>query len=664
MGFFPSPPERALWAAGDDFRAGDVSAAAAALDPWVTRSAQVAREDLALRFLAQDYGGVLALAYTVPTVAEDDEARLWVARSDADLGLWNDCLVRLATLDRPDRPWALCLRAEALDGLSDPSAPAAYAAALSATAGTRLEAMCSVLAAENAVARGDDASAEALYERAEDADPAYTQVDMRLAELYLCEGRWQDARLRLERAHRVDPDAAEPTQDLDALLHDQPLQRSAQESDQDARLSRFARRPNPRVEPLAPLKGEPIVRIGLVSGADAFTLRVGGEMADEAGDLTLSAGSAWVACAGPGGTWTLAPLDPNPAPARVLSSPMRLVPLDPASTFGLFGVEHGSGYFFAGNGDRYYRGLLEIDDLPSGLLVVNELGLESYLCSVVPSEVPAEWSPAALRAQAIVARTYSWGTLGRYGRKGYDLCPTVNCAVYSGAGVEDPATTAAVTSTTGIVLEDGKRGLSSAHFMDNSGGHTLAAGDVWPGPDRDSVAVFDGPDNARATQRLFPLSASGLLHFIDDLDGDVQGWSADEGRSLWRWTLLLSPEELASGVDRRSPVGLPCAVQGLERSDGGYLKRVRIVGESGNFMVSGDRIRTALRGLKSDLFYVETRFDAQGRAVALLFHGGGWGHGVGMSQSGAQAMAKAGLDDHAILRHYFPEDRTRRRYTW
>jgi len=663
MGFLPSPAQRAVWAAGDEFRAGDVSAAAAALDPWVTRSAQAAREDLALRFLSQDYGGVQALAFSVPAAAQDDESRLWVARSDAALCLWRDCLVRLASLEHPGRPWALCLRAEALGGLSDPSAPEAYAAALSATAGTRLEAMCSVLAAEDAVARGDDALAEALYKRAESADPAYTQVDMRLAELYLCQGRWQDARLRLERAHRVDPGAAEPVQDLDALLQDQPWQRVAQASDQDGRLSRFALRPNPRVEPLVPLENEPVVRIGLLSRADAFTLRMGGAMVDEAGDLTLPAGSAWIACAGPGGTWTLAPLDPNPAPARVLASPMRLQPQDPGSTFGLFGVEHGTGYFFAGSGDRYYRGLLEIDDSPEGLLVVNELDLEAYLCSVVPSEVPADWSPAALRAQAVVARTYAWGTLGRYGSKGYDLCPTVNCAVYSGAGVEDARTTAAVTSTAGVVLEDGKRGLASAHFMDNSGGHTLAAGDVWPGPDPDSVAVFDGPDNAGATRKLFPLSPAGLLHYIDDLDGDVQGWSADEGRSLWRWTLILSPDELASGVDRRSPVGMPCTVLGLERSDGGYLKRVRVVGASGDYTVSGDSIRSALKGLKSDLFYVEARFDAQGRTVALLFHGGGWGHGVGLSQSGAQAMAKAGLDEQAILRHYFPDDSARRRYT-
>jgi stage II sporulation protein D len=666
MGFFPSPEQRALWAASDAFRSGDSAAAEAALDPWVARSGLAAREDLALRFLSQDYAGVLALAAAQPAAAGDDEARLWVARSDAALARWNDCLARLAPLTAagsPARPWALCLRAEALSALADPSAQAAFSDALSATAGTRLEAMCAEEAAEEAAGRGDSVDEETLYLRAEHADQAYTQVDLRLAELYLCQERWSEARFRLERAHRVDPLAAGPAQDLDALLQERPQERTNQQSDLDGQLKLFNLLSNPVVQPLPQQAGEPSVRVGLLSGADAVRFRVGGAMVDAAQGLSLPAESSWVACEGPGATWTLAPLDPNPAPARVLSGPLRLRPLDPASTFGLFNVEHGSGFFFAGNENRYYRGLLEISERPEGLLIVDELGMESYLSSVVPSEVPASWSAAALRAQAITARTFAWGELGQFKEEGYDLCPSVACAAYSGVGAENARTSDAVKATAGLVLESGGR-LGSAHFMDNSGGHTLPAGDVWSSPDPDSVGVPDCPDKADATLKLFPLSPAGLLHYIDDLDHGVHGWPDQEGHSLWRWTLRLSPEDLEPGVDRHGAVGRPLAVQGLDRSQGGYLLRCRIIGDKGSYVVSGDRIRSALKGLKSDLFYVETRLDAQGRTVALLFHGGGWGHGVGMSQSGAEAMAKAGLDERAILRHYFPEDRIHRRYTW
>jgi SpoIID/LytB domain protein len=79
-------------------------------------------------------------------------------------------------------------------------------------------------------------------------------------------------------------------------------------------------------------------------------------------------------------------------------------------------------------------------------------------------------------------------------------------------------------------------------------------------------------------------------------------------------------------------------------------------------MASSDRIRSAFKGIKSNLFYVELRQDGDGRTGAVIFHGAGWGHGVGLSQSGAKAMAAAGLDERAILGHYFPASTQHRRY--
>src|SRR5665213_772965 len=621
MGLFPGSGQRALWAAGDAFRAGDAAQAAAALDPWLSRSVQAAREDLALHFLSQDYAGVLALDLAYPSAANDDEAKLWVARSDAALARWQACLLRLGTLAVPRRPWALSLRAEALAAVRDPTAPDAFSEALSATAGSRLDAMTALMAADLAQAHGDDVAAEMCIRDSQRADPSYSLVNLRLAELYLCQQRWLDARLMLERARRVDPRTLEAQQDLNALLQDQPGQREAVQVGAEDRLGHFVLKFNPRVLPTVLRKGEPLVRVGLLTRAGAMKFSLGGDMVDDARGLTLSASSAWVACTGLNGTWTLAPLGPNAAGASVLAGPLRLRPLDPATTFGLFGVEHGTGYFFAGSGDRYYRGLLEISARSGGLLVVNELGMEAYLSSVVPSEVPSSWAPDALRAQAIAARTEAWASLGNYKDEGYDLCPTVACAVYSGVGVENVRSTAAVMATAGIVLERQGGGLASAHYMDNSGGHTLSGADVWTDPESDSVGIEDFPANAEATRKLFPLSPAGLLHYIDDLDGDVGGWSSDEGPSIWRWTLRLTPEELASSVDRRHKVGRPRTVLGLMRSPAGYLENARIVGDDGDFVAFGDRIRSALKGLKSNLFYVESRLDGQGRTVALLFHG-------------------------------------------
>jgi SpoIID/LytB domain protein len=189
--------------------------------------------------------------------------------------------------------------------------------------------------------------------------------------------------------------------------------------------------------------------------------------------------------------------------------------------------------------------------------------------------------------------------------------------------------------------------------MDNSGGHTLDADQAWSGRDGRTKGVVDAPASAKATWDLFPVTPSTLLRFIDDPDNDLQAWPRTAGPT-WRWTLRLTPEELAPSVDRRHGVGPLQAVQGEARSDGGYLLGVRLIGPNGQSEASSDRIRSAFKGIKSNLFYVEQRLDRDGATVALIFHGGGWGHGVGMSQSGAKAMADAGLDEHTILEHYFP----------
>jgi SpoIID/LytB domain protein len=646
---------------GQRFRAGDAAGAAAALQPWLASSDAAARQALALRFLQQDYRGVLALAGQRPQALADDEARLWVARSDAALGRWDRCLARLGALTWAGRPAALSLRGEALAALGDPGAPAALAQAPSACAGTRLEAVTALLAAEDDERRGRDADAEQAYKRAQRADQAYTMVNLRLAELYRRQERWKEARIRLERARRVDPDAEEPLQELNALLAALPEQRRALKRDEARKAKRFLGRINPVVAPLAPRPGEPLVRVGLVSDAPRFQCRLGGDMRVEPGGRILPADSAWEARRGRQG-WRLKPLDKGSDEADLaVGQVLRLIPLAPESTFGLFEVDHGAGYFWAGKQDRYYRGVLELRPGAQGITLVDELGLEAYLLSVVPSEARARWPAAALQAQAIAARTDAWRSLGRFQSKGYDLCPTVLCAVYAGVRVEDPRTTAAVTGTAGVVLEDGKRHLAPTYYMDNSGGHTVAASEAWSGRAGDSVGVVDAPESAKATWALFPVTPASLLHFLDDPAGDVQGWPRSSG-STWRWTLRLTPEELAPSVLRHHPIGRLRTALGLVRTDGGTLRSVKLVGDLGESVASSDRIRSAFKGVKSNLFYVELRLDGQGRTEALIFHGGGWGHGVGMSQSGAMAMAAAGLDERAILRHYFPASSQHRRY--
>lgn len=145
-----------------------------------------------------------------------------------------------------------------------------------------------------------------------------------------------------------------------------------------------------------------------------------------------------------------------------LTSPVRLIP--------------GSG--FAAVRGREYRGSLTI--LPAGgaLSVVNTVGLESYLSGVVPWEMPARWSPAALRVQAVAARSYALASRKPTGS--YDLFDDTRSQVYGGVVAEDPRTNAAISDTAGeIRTYDGA--VAWTFFHSTSGGRTAAIQDVWSG---------------------------------------------------------------------------------------------------------------------------------------------------------------------------------------
>lgn len=657
---WPHPAATAIEDAGRLFRAANLSGAARTLEPFADKDPHARRELLALRFLAQDFAGVQALALSHSAALGDDE-RLIAARADAARADWGACLGQLRRLPQPWAAWPQSLAAEALQAQGDSGAAVAMQRALSLTAGTRLEAATALLAAEGDAAHGDNAAEEAHDKQAEEADPSYTMVHARLARLYQSEGRLKDARIRLERARQVDPDDPELRSALNALLAKAPAQVAALKHEQAQAVRAFYARPNPRVAALALREGEPQVRVGLLDSAPRFALLLGGPYADEASGRTLSAQSAWQLRLAHGGGWELHALSPSAAPALRFADVLRLRPLDPEATFGLHDVGHGSGYFFAGREDRYYRGLIELRPQgATGMTLVDELGLEAYLLSVVPGEIRAHWPVESLKAQAIAARTEAWRSRGRFKSKGYDLCPSVLCAVYNGAGVEDPRTTAAVTATAGLVLEEDNGRLAPTFYMHNSGGHTQEASEAWGGGQAmPPTATVDAPPGS-GLERYFPVTPFSLMAFLDDIDPSLPAWTRDS--STWRWTLRLSADELGTSVKRRHP-GVPPLTQvlPLQRSAGGYVQRVLFKGAAES-IGSSDFIRSAIKGLKSNLFYVEPRLAPDGTPRAFLFHGGGWGHGVGMAQTGARAMAAAGYPAEAILHHYFGSDKLQRRY--
>jgi stage II sporulation protein D len=138
-----------------------------------------------------------------------------------------------------------------------------------------------------------------------------------------------------------------------------------------------------------------------------------------------------------------------------------------------------------------YRGSIQVDVNGGKLRAINMVGLEQYLYGVVPSEMPFKWSPEALKAQAVVARSYALATR-RTGA--FDLYPDTRSQVYLGIEHEKPSTNAAVDATAGqVVLYQGQ--VAKTYFFSTSGGRTASAEDVWGEPVPYLVSVPDPYDS-------------------------------------------------------------------------------------------------------------------------------------------------------------------------
>ena len=152
-----------------------------------------------------------------------------------------------------------------------------------------------------------------------------------------------------------------------------------------------------------------------------------------------------------------------------------------------------------------YRGSVQFDAVSGKLRAINFVGLEQYLYGVVPSEMPFTWAPEALKAQAVVARSYALATR----RNGaFDLYPDTRSQVYLGIEHEKPSTTAAVDATAGqVVLYQGE--VAKTYFFSTSGGRTASAEDVWGEAVPYLVSVPDPYDSISPHHTWGPVAFTG-----------------------------------------------------------------------------------------------------------------------------------------------------------
>jgi stage II sporulation protein D len=297
---------------------------------------------------------------------------------------------------------------------------------------------------------------------------------------------------------------------------------------------------------------------------------------------------------------------------------------------------------------RGYRGRLQVLVGSSSLQAVNHVALEAYLPSVVASEMPASWPQAALRAQAVAARTYALRQ--RKPAAAFDVSATVASQVYKGVEAETPSTHQAVASTRGQVLMFGTS-LANTVFHSSAGGSTENSGDLW-------------------SQQL------PYLVSVPDFD---------QHSPVHAWQLRLEPEQLQKAFGE---IGGAQRIDVLAITGSGRVRQARVTGPAGTLVLTGAQLRSRL-GLRSTMVRFEvlapelaalpaslpalpplmplaaTQVGATEPAISpnqvpvqlpppsLLAIGRGFGHGVGMSQWGAHGLANRGQSYEQILRHYY-----------
>ncbi len=356
-----------------------------------------------------------------------------------------------------------------------------------------------------------------------------------------------------------------------------------------------------------------------------------------------------------------------------------------------------------------YRGTVELLQKDSGIYVINEVTLEEYLYSVVPSEMPATYEPEALKAQAICARTYAYRNMLRagYPQFGAHVDDSTSYQVYHNIA-EQEASTTAVKETHGQVLfapvyeeasgeQIGEYPAETYYYSTSCG--MGASGDVWqieptgepayltPKPLNADQAARENPEKAKLLQ-----TESQFATFI--LQKNMQDYERNLAWYRWKYQVEeLDVQGLRERLNARYKATPEKVLMRLEdgsfesreisaftkvtdiyvsaRGLGGVAHELMIVTDEGAYkvitencirrvlcdnryqVVRQDESRQTMGQLLPSGFFIITAKKEYGQVTGYYLTGGGFGHGAGMSQNGANQMAKAGMTASDILGFFY-----------
>ena len=298
-----------------------------------------------------------------------------------------------------------------------------------------------------------------------------------------------------------------------------------------------------------------------------------------------------------------------------------------------------------GYGTPAYRGTIVLYPSDKGIAIVNELPLEEYLCAVVPSEMPASYHMEALKAQAICARCYAYNQTRNISYPEYNahVDDSVSFQVYNNSK-EQERSTEAVMETEGQMLWYGDQ-VAMTYFYSTSSGESTSV-EAW------GTKLID------ANQYL-----KGVT--ISDDNGD----DYEENLAWYRWTAKVPKDTMEKLVEKNSEkdIGSLKSIEITKKGSGGVVLEIKIYGTEDSVTVKTEnKIRKILGGdgykiKKQDGKTVDSMkllpsafFDIEKSGDYFIINGGGYGHGIGMSQNGANELAKSGKSYKEILEFFYP----------
>lgn len=331
-------------------------------------------------------------------------------------------------------------------------------------------------------------------------------------------------------------------------------------------------------------------------------------------------------------------------------------------------------------GDRKYKGRIEIGRYDKKLLtVVNTLYIEDYIKGVVPCEMPSSWHMDALKAQAVCARSYALANSGYKSESSltnpFDLSDSTNSQMYKGYNGETDRTNSAVAQTKGQTLRYNNKTISP-YYYSTSGGRTESVEDVWSKglpylrsepdlyenePGKPPWQIFltgkQIEDQLRKNKievgnikNIYPeiRTQSGRVYSLK-IEGIKDSVSLQSNTIRTNLGLYSTKFKLVKQGDIPDKV----VVQGAGKSKEKQISNCYVI--SGNHTVQ--KASSKLEQFIAISQDNRTNFprSAPTQQDTYLFAGQGYGHGVGMSQSGANGMAKAGYNYVRILKHYFKD---------